>query len=269
MALVISENYQSRTFTTGRIGGQSGRELVYDILGGDPSDNDEDADVEALIVATAPAVYRGRVLDSVQAEPVGAGIWKGYARYVNFENNNEFTFDTGGGTSRILQSLGTINSYAPPGFVAPDFQGAIGVSDDRVEGVDIPARVFQFTETYYFADGVVNDTYKQTLFLMTGRFNNAGFRFFDAGECLLMGVSGAKRGDEQWGITFRFAGNPNITGATVGSITGIDKFGWDYLWVRHAEFEDTFAFCLVKRPIAAYIERVHEPGDFSTLGIGT
>jgi hypothetical protein len=42
----------------------------------------------------------------------------------------EHSFDTGGGTTHITQSVQTIASYAPPGEDPPDFQGAIGVSTD-------------------------------------------------------------------------------------------------------------------------------------------
>ena len=47
------------------------------------------------------------------------------------------------------------------------------------------------------------------------------------------------------------------------------KKGWEYLWVRYADEEDAAAKMLVKRPIAAYVEKVYEEGDFSQLGIGS
>ena len=45
------------------------------------------------------------------------------------------------------------------------------------------------------------------------------------------------------------------------------KKGWEYLWGRYAE--DAAAKAIVKRPAAAYIEKVYEEGDFAGLGIGT
>ena len=51
------------------------------------------------------------------------------------------------------------------------------------------------------------------------------------------------------------------------TIVGVDKKGWEYLWVRYADAEDQNV--LVKKPIAVYVERVYEEGDFSLLGIGT
>lgn len=261
MPASISESYLSRPFTLGRFTG--GRELVYDIRG-----TEDEEEVEALLVATAPAVYLGRVLESLDAEPQGGGVWKGHARYVQFEDGSEYTFDTGGGTAKITQSLTTIASYAPPGFTAPDFQGAIGVTEDRVEGVDISSPVFTFSETHEFDDSTVTGAYKIVLFNLTGRVNNASFKGFAAGECQFLGASGSKRPNALWSITFRFSASPNITGMTIGDITGIDKLGWDYLWIRYADYEDASAFALVKRPVAVYVERVLYEGDFTNLLIG-
>jgi hypothetical protein len=55
----------------------------------------------------------------------------------------------------------------------------------------------------------------------------------------------------------------------VGPISNINKKGWEYLWVRYADSEDANAKMLVKKPVAVYIERVYEEGDFAALGIGT
>jgi hypothetical protein len=47
---------------------------------------------------------------------------------------------------------------------APDFGGAIGVTADGVEGVDITVPVFQFSETHYFTDDAGDPSYKGALF---------------------------------------------------------------------------------------------------------
>jgi hypothetical protein len=141
------------------------------------------------------------------------------------------------------------------------------VTTDSVEGADVTIPVYNFTETHMFFDAVVDQAYKLTLFNLTGRTNNAAFKGFAAGEVLFLGASGSKRGSNLWEITFRFAASPNVSGLTVGSITGIAKSGWDYLWVRYADAEDQKV--LVKQPIAVYVERVYESGNFAGLGIGT
>ena len=122
--------------------------------------------------------------------------------------------------------------------------------------------------------------YKGTLFQLTGKVNNAAFRGLAAGECLFLGASGTLHGTEStsgggtsedgdWEITYRFAASPNKTGITIGSITGIAKKGWEYLWVRYADVEDTTAMVIVKKPVSVYVEKVYDDGDFAALGIGT
>ena len=37
---------------------------------------------------------------------------------------------------------------------------------------------------------------------------------------------------------------------------GISKKGWEYLWVRYQDTEDANAKMLIKKPIAAYVEKV-------------
>ena len=129
--------------------------------------------------------------------------------------------------------------------------------------------VYQFSETHYLDDAVVTGAHKATLFAITGTVNNAWFKGFAAGECLFLGASGSMRGGGDWEITFRFAASPNVTGLSIGPIFGIDKKGWEYLWVRYADVEDEDAKMLVKRPISAYVEQVYNLTNFAGLGIGT
>lgn len=269
----ISENVLSRRFELGR---QAGRELIYDVL-----DGDDETEVEELVLTEAPAVYNELILEGVSVEPQGGGVWKAYARYVQRENDDEYTFDTTGGAQNLKQSLFTVGRFGRSGETPPNFHGAINVSEDRVEGVDIVTRKFEWTETHRFDDDFVTDDYKRILFLLTGTVNAGLFRnFFAAGECLFMGAFGGKRGDEKWAITYRFSGEPNVRDLSIGSgegyygyygdadITGVDKDGWDYLWIRHDVFADDAAKALVRRPTSAHVERVYYRADFGYLGIG-
>ncbi len=151
--------------------------------------------------------------------------------------------------------------------IAPNFHGAIGVNDDQVAGTDITVPVYNFTETHFVDDFLVTSTYKSNLFLLTGRVNNAVFKDFAKGELLFLGASGSKRGKEDWEITFRFAASPNIQDLTLGTILGIAKEGWQYLWVRFSDDEDSTSHTLIKRPVAAYVEQVYPYGDFGLLGL--
>ena len=182
-----------------------------------------------------------------------------------FENQSSESFDTTGGTVHVSQSFGT-NRF---GTLAPDFKGAIGVSDDRVDGVDITIPAYKFSETHYIPRAFVGTSYKYTLFLLTGKVNNAAFKGFAAGEVLFLGSTGSRRGREDFEITYHFAASPNIASIVfTSSITVLDKEGWDYMWLYYNDEVDGTAHRIVRRPRAAYVERVYERADFGSLGLG-
>ncbi len=261
---VIIEKYDSRETTVGVQ--NPSVELLYVVDG-----TEDDAAVRALVEATIPAIYAGLVFQNYHISHQGSGLWEVSVRYGKKEpkepGESSFSFDTGGGTTHITQSLQTVSRYAPPGQTSPDFKGAIGVNNDSVEGTDITIPVYNFKETHYISVALVTPAYKATLFYLTGKVNAFPFKGFAPGEVLFMGASGSQRGQEDWEITFSFAASPNATGLTVGDIIGIDKKGWEYLWVRYQDSED--ADVLVKQPAAVYVEQVYPYGDFSLLGIGT
>lgn len=269
MPIVIEERFESRSTVAGK---SPSVELRYWIKG-----TDDDLAARAALEAEAPTDYDGLVRQDVQIEPQGPDLWDGTVRYgaASFggpqTGESVFSFDTGGGTRHITQSLQTILRKAPPGKTAPDFKSAIGVTDSGVEGVDIVVPVYNFSETHYLPESQVTQNYKLTLFGLTGKVNSGSFRGFAAGEVLFLGATGSKRvapgGTQDWEVTFRFAASPNATNLKVGDITGIAKKGWEYLWARYGDRTDDEAKALVKRPIAAYVEKVYESGNFAGLGI--
>jgi hypothetical protein len=143
----------------------------------------------------------------------------------------------------------------------------IGFNGDNIEGVDIVTPVFNFSETHAIPDANVTGTYKAILFNATGKVNNATFKGFAAGEVLFLGASGSKRNDGPWEVTFRFAASQNVTGQTIGEITGINKKGWEYLWTYFKE--TTSQGANISSPEQVNVEKVYESTDFSLLGLGT
>lgn len=269
MPVTVSEKQESRVTRTGP---NASLDLVYLAFGSDDQD-----EVVAAVEAVAPAAYNDLVLLDVSLEPNGHERWEatahyGYPQIPPFPATGEssYTFETGGGTEKRTHSIATIASYAPPGQIAPDYKGAIGVTENGVEGVDVVVPVFHFTEVHYIDDSVMTGAYQAAIFAATGKVNDAPFKGFAAGEVLFLGASGAKRGAAgDWEITFKFSALPNRTGITIGDITGIDKKGWEYLWVSFESTEDSMSSTLVKRPRSAHVEQVYGTRDFATLGIGT
>jgi len=258
MPVTIAEKYDSREATEGAE--SPAATLLYIVQG-----TEDDDLVRAAVEGEVPALYQGLVFEDYHIAHLGGGVWDVAARYGKRKQPGEssFSFDTGGGTQHITQSVLTVARYPA---AAPNLQGAIGFSGESVQGTDITVPVYNFTETHYLPVASVTAGYKATLFSLTGRVNNGAFKGFSPGEVLFLGASGSQRGDDDWEITFRFAASPNVTGLAVGSITGITKRGWDYLWVLYADAEDQNV--LVKRPAAVYVEQVYEFGNLGLLGIG-
>jgi len=273
MPIACTENIDSRQIAEGR-----SAELLYTITG-----TADEATAIASLKAAAPTVLHNMYRQPVEVEPAHIDtanpdncIWTGTASYAPFEHqdppqagDSTFAFDTAGGIQHITQSIATINKYTASG-TAPDFKGAIGVTADNVQGVDITVPVYNFVESHTLDPDDVDDAYKGAIFNLTGKVNNAPFRGLAAGECLFLGASGSRRGrgaEDPWEITYRFAGSPNRTNLTVGGIIGIAKKGWEYLWVRYQDAVDDVSNNLVKQPLAVYVEKVYEEGDFSTLRI--
>ena len=81
-----------------------------------------------------------------------------------------------------------------------------------------------------------------------------------------MGATGQRRSADDWSLTFTFSRSQNVTSLTVGDITGINKKGWEYMWVKYVDDTDINDY-LIRKPIGVYVERVYEESDFSDLGI--
>jgi hypothetical protein len=265
MAVTVTEKWESREQSAGE---QPSVDLKFLVVG-----TADDIAAHSELIAQTPTTYNGLVRQSTHLERIAEEAWEGSVRYGPYEppqaGDSSFSFDTGGGTQHITQSLGTVGAWGAPGIVPPNFQGAISATQDSIEGVDITVPVYNFSETHYIDPAFVTGAYKASLFYLTGTVNTGPFRGFAAGEVLFLGAAGSVRGQENWEITFRFAASPNVMGLSVGAIGGIAKRGWDYLWIRYADVEDTAAKMLVKQPLAVYVEQVYPYTNFGGLGIGT
>ncbi len=266
MTVQVIEKAESREST---VGDSPAVELLFIVTG-----TDDDLAAKTELALQSPVIYDGLTRANMEIQWLGPEVWDGTVRYTKKDKERPQTgeartsFDTGGGTQHITQSIETVKSYALAGENAPDFKSAIGVTDDSVEGVDIALPVYNFTETHYLPIDFVSDSYRQLLFHKTGMYNNDSFKGFSAGEVLFMGASGSQRGVEDWEITFRFAASQNRSDIKIGDIGPIAKRGWEYLWVRYADDVDKDKKNYVKKPIAVYVEKVYYGTSFKSLGIG-
>ncbi|MEN6386560.1 MAG: hypothetical protein ABFD79_15385 [Phycisphaerales bacterium] len=221
-----------------------------------PNATSEDKDAIAALLNEAPQSWaiNDNPLDNIprasyDIEQIADRIWLGTVNYNYNEKNEEkfeYSFDTGGGTQKITQTIAPLQVHKY-GDNAPDFQGAINVDDNSVNGIDIIVPVFNFSETRVVNKLNINTGFKLSIFNLVGKVNAGDWHGFSAGEVLFAGASGSKSsrfGD--WEITYKFAASPNKTNITIGSITGINKKGWEYLWVRYEKSTDQN--CLIQIP---------------------
>ncbi|OQB80129.1 MAG: hypothetical protein BWX88_04658 [Planctomycetes bacterium ADurb.Bin126] len=278
MPLSLIEHVESREY--------SGDSVTFHyVLRGTSSDSLAWA---ALLSSTA-TTYNGLVRERRPGiKPIwvdtiaGTGDWECTVRYCQPDKVQSevgtvrIQWSTKGGNQHVTQSISTVARYAPTGKAPTDHKGAIGYNGENVEGVDLPAPVFNFQVTKRFAsDGLPS---LGTIHSLTAKVNDAEFSVTDtvtgqtitlaAGECLFEGAESGQVGEDgSMDYVYSFSASPNKANFTVGDVTVAAKKGWEYLWVEYADAEDATAKRICKRPVGAHVEKVFETGDFAPLGL--
>lgn len=274
MAITVGEKPESREGVDGE-----SKELIYIIEG-----TDDDAAATAQLKATAPMTHSGMARQSVGVAAAGLEVWLGTVTYGRPETSwpsgsvpqtgdSAFSFEIGEESRHVTWSEETVGSYKAAilgAQNAPDFHGALVVKGIEIEGIDVGVPVYKFAETHYLADSIVTESYRGNLGRLYNHTNNAPFKGCAIGECKFCGASGSKRGGADWEIGFRFAAMQNRTDIEIDGIVGpIAKKGWEFLWVYYKTVLDEGPpKMLVPSPVAAYVERILLPGDFSQFRIG-
>jgi len=181
-------------------------------------------------------------------------------------------------TKHITQSFETITKRVAGGAAVPDNKRAIAITKDKVEGCDVFAPKVTWTRAAARSNAATTMNYLKTLEGLVGKKNAALFYGRAAGEVVYMGASMQWNGSG-YTFTHKFESRTSITNQIVvpdpadpanpnaaNAISVLAAKGWDFIW---------FGYELVIRndatapePIAAYVEKVIEDGDFSQLGIG-
>lgn len=197
-------------------------------------------------------------------------------------NTVKVSYDTTGGT--VHTSLAQSETvYTASGGTAPSYDKIIGVQEDSVDGTDVTAPVFNFVVTVVLDRSDVPDP--GDVFALTGKYNAATFTVTDtatsevysflAGEVTFLGGRHPDpRSDGLIEMTYVFTASPNIINKTIGDITGIDKLGAQYIWVRFKDDRRGTGVDRVtaRKPVHVVVNDVtangDDPsGDFSVLNI--
>jgi hypothetical protein len=200
---------------------------------------------------------------------IGTAIWTAPGDYTYQQVGSfQISFDIAGQSQHITQSILTSESTAAPDFDLRDFKGAINVNTDgSVEGVDIIVPTFNFTLNYTADPDAIDSTYIQTLKSTVGKINNGTYKGFGEAELLLTRVSGSRRDNDHWDLSFGFGVSETDDSITIGDISGITKRGWDYMWVYYKEEPDEDNLYIRKVPKQVNCEQVYKEADYSALGL--
>lgn len=176
-------------------------------------------------------------------------------------------FSTGGGNETMFVSLSTKQRILASGLsgTAPNYYGAVNVTDSGAQGVSRVVPSYNFSETRYWDPAFVTGAFKANIFYCTGGVNAAGWGGFNAGEVLFLGARGSLTLGGWWQITYNFSALPNLANGSIGPFNGVYKDGWDYLWFLYDEMEDSSAKRVVKRPVACFVEQVYARKNFYGL----
>ncbi len=254
----ITENLNSRKQTnTDNISERSVATLDYTARNAS-----DETDALNAVIAFAPDTFNEMRYHSAEVvEQLTHNTWRCSVRYVA-KPTTVVQYDSTGGTQHITQSIATVGKY---GNYSDELGQAIGVDGDNVAGVDKVVPVFNWTETHALEDAELN---VPAYYALTGHVNSDPFQGYSAGEVLFYGVTGQERDDGLWEVNFKFGYQPNAVSLQIGGISGIEKKGWEYLWVFYNNAVDTTAKVKIKKPTAVYVEQIYEYGPFSSLGIG-
>lgn len=221
--------------------------------------------------------YDGRNIVSIEREVFGPDEWTFTANYSSTapstptaeSSGYTVSIDTSGAS--ILQTVSYAQTrYAIASKVAPDYKQAIDVQDGIAQGIEriIPAlkiTVRARIATQYIISPV---KYARLISELTGTTNsNVMLGEFVAGELLFAGASGDIVSEAPT-MTFTFLASKNVTGLSVGGVTGIAKKGHEYLWCLFDTAKDATTGLLVRQPRAVYVDQVYGSADHSVLSIG-
>lgn len=249
----LATKYRQRAGTTDRIAGG-----VAGAVGSTTSTLNATAEYSA----TAGDV--GKVV-AIEAAPPD---WKGGLYTVSSVSFGQMILDAPIG--KLGATGGVWGLFAAGVGTAADYKQAIGVTRDRVEGVDIFAPKLEFTETWPRRS--VTLKYVRTLRYLTGRTNKVAWRGWPAGEVLYLGATGQASaapdaGPFPWKLTHKFAVGENLYAVKIANNLGVPlKKAWEYLWCGYDPSTDANKW--VQTAASAHVEQVYKEGNFRLLEIG-
>jgi hypothetical protein len=180
------------------------------------------------------------------------------------DNDDPISYTFSGTTTGASQLVTQGIAYQRYG-TGPNYDGAINVDKDGVQGVEITIPRLEFQIDKVMPKGVLRFSYVIQLMQMTGKTNQAAIWGFAQGELLFLGAEFSQKSAGEVTISFKFMASPNVTGLAIGTVSGIDKKGHEYLWVDYKASES--GGFVIRQPRTVHVHQVYDYADFSTLQI--
>jgi hypothetical protein len=247
---------------------------------------DDETVARQTVANTTPPIYQDTITNHTLIrkdyviEDVGYKTWSASVNY-SLANRNDpnppdppdfpiFSFDTTGGTTHITQAMYGTTCYPASGNTnpPPDLKGAIGVTREGVEGVDITIPTFKFSEQHVWPYNVIDLNWCATIASMTGSVNVNPWRTFAANQVLFLGASGNSQPDGLVTVTYHFDVGINSTTLNVAGRSNVAKNAHDYLWCSYQDEIDNVANRRFLKPTYVWVSQVYPTNDFSQLAIG-
>ena len=231
---------------------------------------------QALAAGYSSVIYSSLYRSNIALDHLGTDIWNVDVTYGPYEKKEresgdfKWSFDTTGKTKHITQGYAHIATYAKSGTTSKDMKGAIGVTSNGVEGVDVPDKAFAWTEDWTLFAASYAFTYATILGEITGGVNDAYFRGFPAYTVRFDGASGGQSAKAPLllEVSFKFSVSPTES-ITISGFPTFTKLGWHHLSMSYDEEKDAVANKMRLIPMQVDVDRVLRAVDFSLLGIGT
>lgn len=217
--------------------------------------------------------YDGLARESIERTRHGPESWEFtvyYSALVPEVGGYIVNIDTTGG--QVLRTHAIAQTkYAATSVDAPDFTSAIDVQDGQPQGVEVITPALRINVRAKIASEYVTSpiAYAKLVARMTGQVSSTSMfgGEFAAGELLFTGASGEIVGENPQ-LTFTFLASENVTGVTIGDVTGIAKKGHEYLWFLNKQEKDSTTKLPTISQRAGYVGQVYGTSDLTVMKIG-
>ncbi len=180
------------------------------------------------------------------------------------------SFDTAGEVHHRTHAISTMSTTMRAGLDQVDYNDAINMTEEGIEGVDVVGRDFHYSVTKTFYGKSFNNYDMEMFSELTGTVNADLYNSYWPGNVLFLGATGQEVFDNSTGVidtimTYRFQVKPRELNLTIAGIEGISKEGFEYVWVKTNPVIE--GDTIIQKADAVIVSRVYNSSNFNRLGV--